>query len=247
LCGLGETQVAFNAASDPHARVRKSLAAAIGYFQEQAGDGILSRLLTDEDAAVAQAARRSVELVRNPGTEITASGDPSNLSEWMALLEELSAFRLTDSRLLARLSGGGIAKSWLGEPGAAESQITTLEQRIGRRLPPSYRSFLMASNGFLAPDTFISGLYGTESVDWFRVRHADWAHAYRDTYPHLGSCLQVSEVGDAVILLNPSVEANEGEWQAYFFANWIPGARAYKSFGDFMRNELEQFCEWRNR
>src|SRR5215471_13497154 len=70
---------------------------------------------------------------------------------------------------------------------------------------------------------------------------------YRETYPHLGSCLQVSELGDAVVLLKPSVEANEGEWQAYFFANWIPGARVYKSFGAFMRNELEQFCEWRNR
>ena len=163
--------------------MRKSLAAAIGYFQEQASDGVLSRLLTDEDAAVAQAALRSVELVRNPGTEITGSGDPSNLSEWMALLEELSAFRLTDSRLLARLSGGAIARSWLGELGAAESQITTLEQRIGRRLPPSYRSFLMASNGFLAPDSFISGLYGTESVDWFRVRHADWAHPIERRIP----------------------------------------------------------------
>ena len=86
------------------------------------------------------------------------------------------------------------------------------------------------------------------AVDWFRVRHADWAQAYRDTYPHLNSCLQVSATWDgAVILLNPNVKSTEGEWQTYFFASWIPGAIAHDSFGEFMRDELEQCCEWRNR
>jgi hypothetical protein len=51
----------------------------------------------------------------------------------------------------------------------------------------------------------------------------------------------------AVILLNPRVKSTEGEWQTYFFANWIPGATVHDSFGEFMRNELEQCCEWRNR
>src|SRR5262249_17846132 len=110
-----------------------------------------------------------------------------------------------------------------------------------------YRSFLTESNGFFAPDVFIPELHGTEAVEWFRVKHADWAQAYRDTYPHFGSCLQVSAVGDgAVILLNPKVKTNNGEWQTYFLANWMAGARAHVSFGEFMRNEIEQCCEWRN-
>jgi hypothetical protein len=125
--------------------------------------------------------------------------------------------RLTDGQLLARLSGAGISRSWLGDTGATESQISALEQRIARSLPPSYRAFLTESNVFQAPDVFIPQVYSAEAVDW--VRHADWAQAFRDTYPHLDSCLQVSAVGDrAVILLNPNVGP---EWQTYFFANWI--------------------------
>jgi hypothetical protein len=49
------------------------------------------------------------------------------------------------------------------------------------------------------------------------------------------------------MLLNPRVKASNGEWQTYFFANWIPGATVHTTFGEFMRNELEQCCEWRNR
>ena len=209
LCGLGETETAFRAVSDPKARVRKSLAVAIGYFNEQSGAEVLSRLLTDDHAAVSKAAQASLEMLTKPGTEVSRSEETYGSSEWAALLKELSEFRLTDPQLLARLSDGRIRRSWLGETGATESQISALEQRIGRSLPPSYRSFLMESNGFLAPDIFIPELYGTEAVDWFKVRHADWAQAYRDTYPHLGSCLQVSAAGDgAVIVLNHSVKAN---------------------------------------
>jgi len=248
LCGLGETEAAFGAVSDPYARVRKSLAVAIGYFNERSGAEILSRMLADDDAAVSTAAQISLELLRNPGMKIPQSEKTYGSCEWAALLKELSELRITDPQLLARLSAGGTSRSWLWETGATESQITALEQRIGRSLPPSYRSFLAESNGFQAPDIFIPQLYSTEAVDWFRIRHADWAQAYRDTYPHLNSCLQVSATRDgAVILLNPRVKSTEGEWQTYFFASWIPGATVHDSFGEFMRNELEQCCEWRNR
>ena len=199
LCGLGETETAFRAVSDPEARVRKSLAVAIGYFNEQSGAEVLSRLLTDDDAAVSKAAQVSLLMLTKPGKEVPRSVETYGSSEWAALLKELSEFRFE-------------------------------------------------SNGFLAPDIFIPELYGTEAVDWLRVRHAEWAQAYRETYPHLGSCLQVSAARDgAVILLNHNGKANDGEWETYFFANWIPGARVHSSFGEFMRNELEQGCEWRNR
>ena len=44
-----------------------------------------------------------------------------------------------------------IASRWLGYPGATEEQIMNLETRLGRKLPPSYRAFLKASNGFRQP------------------------------------------------------------------------------------------------
>jgi cell wall assembly regulator SMI1 len=66
-----------------------------------------------------------------------------------------------------------MTKIWLGETGATETQIAALEQRIGQSLPPSYRSFLMVLNGFQSPENSIPELYGTEAVDWFRVRHPE--------------------------------------------------------------------------
>jgi hypothetical protein len=106
----------------------------------------------------------------------------------------------------------------------------------------------MESNGFERWSSFLQRLYGTGEVDWFRVRNSSWADAYRDTYPNLGSCLQVSDVGDgAVVLLYPDVIAPDGEWQTYFFANWIPGARTFDSFREFVEDELNSRCEWRNR
>ena len=57
-----------------------------------------------------------------------------------------------------------------------------------------------------------------------------------------------SAIGDAaVILLNPKVISADGEWQTYFLANWIPGARPYRSFADFVTDEIDGVCEWRNR
>jgi hypothetical protein len=32
----------------------------------------------------------------------------------------------------------------------------------------------------------------------------------------------------------------DGEWEAWFFANWLPGATRYRSFADWMRQELDQ-------
>ncbi|HEV2447116.1 MAG TPA: SMI1/KNR4 family protein, partial [Candidatus Sulfopaludibacter sp.] len=215
--------------------MRKSLAGAIGYFNEQCGAEVLSHLLTDGDAAVSQAARASLEMLARPGMEPPRPGETYSSSEWAALLRELSEFRLTDPELAARLSDpvlrGNWRGNWLGEPGATAPEIIALERRIGQALPPSYRSFLAESDGFLSPDIFIPALHGTKEADWFGVRHAEWAQAYRDTYPHLGSYLQVSSAGDgAVVLLNPNVKASDGEWQTCFFANWIPGARVHASF-----------------
>ncbi len=245
LLGLGEVETALGAAHDAEPRVRRSLASAIGQYLEQRGAEILEQLLEDPDDGVANEAARSLMLL---GRQTSAAPQRSTAFMWRALLKELSEFRLADPKLSAGLPEQNVKMQWLGEAGASEPEIKELESRVGRRLPPSYRSFLMESNGFEQWSPFLRKLYGAGEVDWFRVRNASWAETYRDTYPKLGSCLQVSEAGDsAVILLNPDVIAPDGEWQTYFFANWIPGAKAYGSFREFMEDELNSRCEWRNR
>ena len=61
---------------------------------------------------------------------------------------------------------------------------------------------------------------------------------------YLESALEVSEEGDsAVYLLNPEVVTADGEWEAWFFANWLPGASRYRSFTELMEAEYRTFHE----
>jgi Tfp pilus assembly protein PilN len=243
LFGLGEIETALEAARDPEARVRRSLAAAVGWSKEPRELQVLQQLLGDVDSGVANQARASLKRL---GVAVATELRPDEF-HWTPFLKELSEFRLSDPRVPATLPEQKLHEGWLGEAPASEQQIAALEGRLVRALPTSYRSFLATSNGFQQQSPFIHRLYGVDEVDWFGVRNKGWAEAYRETYANLASCLQISDVGDsAVVLLNPDAVSPDGEWQAYFFANWIPGARRYRGFRELMEDELNGRCEWRN-
>ena len=143
-----------------------------------------------------------------------------------------------------------IGSGWVGYPGATEAQITALETRIGARLPPSYRQFLAVSNGWRNTGAFIYKMWSAEEVEWFRVRNQEWIDIWNsidddDSYPdHEGrgmkTALEISDTGDAaILLLNPQVITPDGEWEAWFFSNWNPGARRYASFWDLMHAQYK--------
>lgn len=94
------------------------------------------------------------------------------------------------------------------------------------------------SNGYRHPSTFPDIpdadylVYGAEQ-DCSRLR-----------LQYLETTLEISEMGDSTIyLLNPSVITPEGEWEAWFFGNWLPGADRYPSFQELMQAEYENFLE----
>lgn len=63
---------------------------------------------------------------------------------------------------------------------------------------------------------------------------------------YLNTALEISDKGDAAIyLLNPQVVAEDGEWEAWFFGDWLPGADRYRSFREMMQAEYENFLELR--
>jgi cell wall assembly regulator SMI1 len=181
------------------------------------------------------------------------------MTDFRTLLTDINHEQLADPEIATVTPDHKIAAGWLGESGATEAEIALAEQRIGVRLPPSYRTFLTESNGFYDIGPFIYRLYSAAEIDWFRVRNQDWIDAYQigdDISPeehlanpkdcvrfrtaYLSSCLQISEEGDsAVVLLNPEVVNDEGEWEAWFFANWNPGATRYPSFRAYVESELE--------
>ena len=61
---------------------------------------------------------------------------------------------------------------------------------------------------------------------------------------YLESALEVSDIGDsAIYLLNPKVVTPNGEWEAWLFANWLPGASRHRSFAELMQAEYQSFHE----
>ncbi|HEY9596404.1 MAG TPA: SMI1/KNR4 family protein [Cyanophyceae cyanobacterium] len=63
---------------------------------------------------------------------------------------------------------------------------------------------------------------------------------------YLSTALEISDQGDsAIYLLNPEVITEDGEWEAWFFGDWLPGADRYHSFCDMMQAEYENFLELR--
>ncbi len=64
---------------------------------------------------------------------------------------------------------------------------------------------------------------------------------------YLKTAIEISDVGEsAIYLLNPQVVTETGEWEAWFFADWLPGADRYRSFQDMMAAEYQNFLEMRD-
>ena len=126
---------------------------------------------------------------------------------------------------------------------------------------------MQTSNGWRNSGGFIYRIWSTNEIAWFRERNQQWIDAYsaphnnlptipdRDYYvygkdqdpvtlrvEYLQTALEISDVGDsAIYLLNPQVVTEEGEWEAWFFANWLPGAARYRSFQEMMEAEYQDF------
>jgi len=63
---------------------------------------------------------------------------------------------------------------------------------------------------------------------------------------YLQTALEISQQGEsAIYLLNPQVVTADGEWEAWFLGDWLPGADRYPSFQAMMEAEYESFLELR--
>ncbi len=119
------------------------------------------------------------------------------------------------------------------EPGASAEEIADAERRLGTTLPPGYRSFLATTNGFGPIGSFVRRLRPADEIRWLSDEDPEliriWVEATGDDA--LAATLVVSDEEDgARLLLNPAVVDEEGEWEAWFFAHWVPGAEPYSSF-----------------
>ena len=186
---------------------------------------------------------------------------------WRDFLEQFSQSLLDDDTIRAQQSQEILNSKWLGFPAASVQEINSVEDRLGVSLPPSYRQFLQTSNGWRNSGAFIDRVWSTSEIAWFQERHQTWIDAYTGPesiqptvsdqeyfvygeeqdpitlrVEYLQTALEISDVGDSgIYLLNPKIVTEEGEWEAWFFANWLPGAVRYRSFQELMEAEYRNF------
>ncbi|WP_432041806.1 SMI1/KNR4 family protein [Streptomyces cadmiisoli] len=143
--------------------------------------------------------------------------------------------------------GGDQTVVSLGRPGADEAEIAAAEERLERRLPPSYRRFLAASDGWHVDET--AGVYqlgGAADIDWFRDPY-DMTALYEESLADSPReedillagmwqrALQLETDSDmSYALLDPGDSGQDGEWALYVFRAWsgelpvrYPSFRAY--------------------
>jgi hypothetical protein len=195
----------------------------------------------------------------------------TNSLHWSDTLGQISREILSDpafisGNLAAMVTPEQHRTQWLGAPGATEAALAALEQRLHITLPPSYRAFLQASDGFGPLDYFIWRLKPSAEVDWLVKTDADLVEMWEsevETLPsvpdeeyfiygdeqnqvqvrgeYFRGLLLVSDWGDAgFVALNPDVQ-HQGEWEAWHFANWIPGAARYRSFAELVQASLKGY------
>jgi hypothetical protein len=186
---------------------------------------------------------------------------------WKPVLARWSN-EMMQSSLAPQVTPPPESPDWLGNPPATAREIALLEKRLGMALPPSYKSFLLTSNGWRRTTFAIGRLRPAKEVDWYRTENeqavATWSDSGSDRpdeeyydyrggsapdyrADHIESLVQVSDYEDGLYLLNPKAVTPDGEWEAWFFANWIPGAERYPSFAHLMLAQFQSFMKVEKR
>ncbi|MGW5849944.1 SMI1/KNR4 family protein [Streptomyces sp. NPDC055254] len=149
---------------------------------------------------------------------------------------------------------------WLGFPPASEERIAAMEERLGRRMPPSYREFLEVSDGWQHAGGFIWLLAGTTDARWHNNESglADVFEEYLDDDAGPAERrdadiwrrgLQLDVESDIThVLLDPEDVDEDGEWAVYTWASWRASTpERYANFGEFMRGMYREFHSLRAR
>ncbi|MFJ2020647.1 SMI1/KNR4 family protein [Streptomyces nodosus] len=143
---------------------------------------------------------------------------------------------------------------WLGFPPASEEQIAAMEERLGRRMPPSYREFLKVSDGWRHAGGFVGLLAGTEDARWHDNESglADISEEYldEDAGPEerreadiWRRGLQLDVKSDITyVLMDPEDVDEGGEWAVYTWASWrAEPPERHANFLEFMRDMYREF------
>ncbi|WP_406641221.1 SMI1/KNR4 family protein [Amycolatopsis sp. WGS_07] len=144
---------------------------------------------------------------------------------------------------------------WLGFAPASAETVAATEARLGQALPPSYREFLLTTDGWRDAGSFVWRLRDTTDVGWLRDIEPYWEEweELSDDEPDPGGGnkfsrgLLISRDADAGILfLDPGDVDESGEWAAYSLFSWRaePPTR-FASFTALMESLYAEFHQMR--
>ena len=193
-------------------------------------------------------------------------------TDWREFLRHYSDELLSADDWRIRAPAEARAARWMGFGPAPATAIEAAEQRLGRRLPPSLRTFYQVSNGWRATGFFIEDVLPVERIGWlkdrdphlYQIASENEAHdrpfkrdpdgsRHREFVLEQGTrvkrSLAISSWGDAAIwLLDPGERPHDAEWPAGRWASWSPAMEwQAESFAGLMKHELEMFVRLRDK
>jgi len=175
---------------------------------------------------------------------------------WTKMLKQWSDAIIASGEFSDLIPAESAAKNWAGFPPATEAEIRETERRLGRQLPHSYRQFLRVSNGWFLKGTLGAiRLWSVQEIKpmsesepeivriWSKGKDYDEDFGNPACVPnsHFKQVIQISEDNDGLYFLNPLIEPVSNEWQAAFFAAWVPGAGGYDSFESLMSQRFQAY------
>jgi len=170
-------------------------------------------------------------MTADAGSGAPAARLPVTAEQWRAYLTEYSDWYLRVSDLtaedtvpMAGLTAQQVSARWLGYQPATEQMIAATEGRLGVKLPPSLRGFLLTSNGWGPVSEWTDSLSSCDEIDWFRNTNPGFFPAVRQAaddddgiFAFFARCLNIAQGEDALLLDTSEVSA-DGEYDAYLFA-----------------------------
>jgi hypothetical protein len=94
---------------------------------------------------------------------------PTAPEEWREYLREYSRAYFSEATQddLGAVDEQQIAARWLGYEPASEQMLAETEERLGVRLPPSLRGFLLTSDGWTRVAAWVDRLCPCRDIEWF--------------------------------------------------------------------------------
>jgi len=189
---------------------------------------------------------------------------------WREFLDRYTADLLECAEVTDGLLPEVLDSAWLGFPAATASEISDAEDRLGRRLPPSLRSFYSVTNGWRTTGFFVWNVLRVQELGWLKDREpqmfelAEMAEgtsgpfkndpgdmrliAYRyEQGTRVKRALVLNSEGDASTwLLDPDERTVDGEWAAGQWSSWNPAMEwRAPSFFELMIREHQSFLSLR--